>query len=382
MTEMRRLSIIIPSYNARALLRRTLRTLAVAAPEAEVIVVDGASHDGSAAMVRAEFSNALLLEQKNHGFGHAINRGLEVAKGEYLLLLNSDLFVSRAALESMMARLATEKLCAGVAPVLLNEDGTRQHVFGAFYWPNWVPIRSVTRVPLVSGACLMTRRNVVEHIGGIDETFFLYNEEWDWCARAVRNGYHLEIVPEEVVHVGGGSTSQSPELRLEAQRGFLYLAQKHAPDVVLQGLRRAMHFQGFCYSRMDPRPRHRAMWAQLESLARREAYTESPFPLSGRGDAPTQQAHWQQSLGQQSQPAPISGEIETTAAEREPITGRHAVLAAIEAPKSEPVPSAPSKHAEPEAAREEGVRRIASSVVPSTHGRLLHLRPKVAGAGG
>jgi N-acetylglucosaminyl-diphospho-decaprenol L-rhamnosyltransferase len=376
MTEMRRLSIIIPSYNARALLRRTLRTLAIAAPEAEVIVVDGASHDGSAAMVRAEFSSATLLEQKNHGFGHAINRGLEVAKGEFLLLLNSDLFVSRAALESMMARLATERHCAGVAPVLLNEDGTRQHVFGAFYWPNWVPIRSVTRVPLVSGACLMTRRNVVEHIGGIDETFFLYNEEWDWCARAVRGGYHLEIVPEEVVHVGGGSTSQSPELRLEAQRGFLYLAQKHAPELVVQGLRRAMHFQGYCYSRMDPRPRHRAMWAQLESLARREAYTESPFPLSGRGDAPTLKEHWQ-NLAASADGAPVSDEVELDS-KREPITGRHAVLAAIDAPKSEPVLSAPPKPEPIEASREEGVRRIHSPA----QGRLLHLRPKVAGAGG
>ncbi len=368
MTEMRRLSIIIPSYNARALLRRTLRTLAVAAPEAEVIVVDGASHDGSSAMVRAEFSSATLLEQKNHGFGHAINRGLEAARGEYLLLLNSDLFVSRAALESMMARLASEQLCAGVAPVLLNEDGTRQHVFGAFYWPNWVPIRGVTRVPLVSGACLMTRRNVVEHIGGIDENFFLYNEEWDWCARAVRSGYHLELIPDEVVHVGGGSTSQSPELRLEAQRGFLYLAQKHAPELVVQGLRRAMHFQGFCYSRMDPRPRHRAMWAQLESLARREAYTESPFPLSGRGDTPTLKSHWRTAPS-------VDAEMPS---EREPITARHAVLSAIDGAKREIAPSVPTVEsvAPIAAVQEDGVvRRV-------RHGRLLHLRPKVAGAGG
>jgi len=350
MTEMRRLSIVIPSYNARALLRRTLRTIAVAAPEAEVLVVDGASHDGSPEMVAAEFPDVRLLRFPNHGFGHATNRGLEAATGEYLLLCNSDLFVSRSALETMLARLASDRLLAGVGPVLLNEDGTRQHVFGAFYWPNWFPIRTPARVPLISGACLMTRRDVLEAIGALDENFFLYNEEWDWCARALRAGYHLELVPEEVVHVGSGSTSPSPDLRLEAQRGFLYLAQKHAPSVVLQALRRAMQFEGFSYKRMDPRPRHRAMWAKLESLSQREAYLESPFPLSGRGAMPTDATHWR----------------ELAVAERLPITGRHSIPR-IEAQRAE------------ESGRVEvavdGVRRIERA-------RVVPLRaPKLARAG-
>ncbi|MDQ3031331.1 MAG: glycosyltransferase family 2 protein [Myxococcota bacterium] len=285
---MRKLSIVIPSYNARALLRRTLRTLQVAAPEAEVIVVDGRSRDGSSEMVRDEFPSVRVLRHENHGFAHAINRGVEQASGEFVLLLNSDLFVSRAALESMMARLAGDHWIGAVAPVLLNEDGSRQHLFGAFYWPNFVPVRKSTRVPLLSAACLMTRRDVLREIGCLDENFFLYNEEYDWCARALRAGYQLEIVPERVVHIGGGSTSRSPELTLEAQRGFLYLAQKHAPGFVVEGLRRAMQFEGYCYSRIDPRPRHRAMWAKLESMTKRASYLESPFELSGRGTSPAQ----------------------------------------------------------------------------------------------
>lgn len=288
MSEMRKLSIVIPSYNARALLRRTLRTLQVAAPEAEVIVVDGRSRDGSPEMVRDEFPAVRLHLFENHGFAHAINRGLEHASGEFVLLLNSDLFVSRAALETMMGRLGGDHWVGAVAPVLLNEDGTRQHLFGAWYWPNLVPVRKPTRVPLLNGACLMTRRDVLREVGCLDENFFLYNEEYDWCARVLRAGYQLELVPERVVHVGGGSTSRTPELTLEAQRGFLYLAQKHAPRFVLEGLRRAMQFEGFCYSRIDPRPRHRAMWAKLESMTKREAYLESPFELSGRGDSPAQ----------------------------------------------------------------------------------------------
>lgn len=365
MSEMRRLSIVIPSYNARALLRRTLRTLAVAAPEAEVIVVDGASHDGSPEMVKGEFPSVVLLEQQNHGFAYATNRGLEIAGGEFLLLCNSDLFVSRSALETMIARLASDKLLAGVGPVLINEDGTKQHTFGAFYWPNWLPIKSPTRVPLISGACLMTRRDVLEQIGALDENFFLYNEEWDWCARALRAGYHLELVPEEVVHVGGGSTSRSPELRLEAQRGFLYLAQKHAPKIVLEGLRRAMQFEGWSYKRMDPRPRHRAMWAQLESLSEREAYLESPFSLSGRGTSPAEALHWREARP-----------------EREPITGRHSVARIIAGTPAEAEASPPvDATVAPEVPATDGVRRISGTPRPATP-RVVPLRaPKLARAG-
>lgn len=314
MAEIRDLSVVIPSYNARALLRRTLRTLSVAAPEAEVIVVDGCSRDGSPEMVRDEFPGVALLSFENYGFAHAVNRGLERARGEFVLLLNSDLFVSRAAIETMMTRLAADTDVGGVAPVLLNEDGTRQYLFGLFYWPNYLPIRKATRVPLLNAACLMTRRDVLYEVGGFDENFFLYNEEYDWCARVIGAGYHLELIPERVVHVRGGSTPRTPELTLEAQRGFLYLAQKHAPAVVVEGLRRAMQFEGFCWSRVDPRPRHRAMWARLESLTKRAAYLESPFALSGRGDAPAR-PRWRamerpiavsgSSPGQQPRPTPL-----------------------------------------------------------------------------
>ena len=287
MRQMRDLSVVIPSYNARGLLQRTLRTLAVAAPEAEVIVVDGRSEDGSPEMVAAEFPTVRVLRHENHGFAHAINRGLEHARGHYILLLNSDLFVSRAAVTAMLRRLCDPEVGAA-APVLLNEDGSRQHLFGPWYWPNLAPVRRVSRVPLLAAACLMTRRDVLKEVGGLDENFFLYNEEYDWCVRVLRAGLHLELLPERVVHVGGGSTPPSPALTLEAQRGFLYLAQKHAPPVVVEGLRRAMRLEGWLGARIDPRPEHRAMWEQLEALTERRAYLDSPFPLSGRGTHPAE----------------------------------------------------------------------------------------------
>lgn len=285
MTELPSLSIVIPSYNARDLLARSLATLQQVAPEAEVIVVDGASVDGSADMVERDFPEVILVRQKNHGFAHATNRGIERASRPFVLLMNSDLFITREALDSMHARLATDVRLGAVAPRLVNEDGSRQRVFGAFYWPNWIEVKEASRVWLLSGACFMTRRDVIERVGALDESFFLYNEEYDWCTRCRDAGYHLEMVPEPVVHVGGGSTGKSPDLTLEAQRGFLYVAQKHAPTFVAEALRRAMLFEGYCKSRIDPRPEHRSMWAKLESIMRREAYLESPFPVSGRGDS-------------------------------------------------------------------------------------------------
>ncbi|AKF09549.1 glycosyltransferase family 2 protein [Sandaracinus amylolyticus] len=353
MSEMRHLSIVIPSYNARALLRRTLRTLQVAAPEAEVIVVDGRSRDGSPEMVRDEFPDVSLHRYENHGFAHAVNRGLEQASGEYILLLNSDLFVSKAALDAMIGRLAADRSVAAVAPILHNEDGTRQHLFGwpfgAFYWPNWLRVRNVSRVPLLNGACFMTRRDVLREIGAFDENFFLYNEEYDWCVRAQRAGYHLELVPEPVVHVGGGSTAPSPDLWLEAQRGFLYFTSKHGSPLATEMLRRAMQFQGFCYKRTDPRARHRAMWEKLESLTSREAYLESPFELSGRGDRPAQPM-WQGLMRER--PAAVVPETTT--------------------------------HAMPEAASEAPVENGASVVrLAAERLRIASRRlPKVAGAAG
>jgi N-acetylglucosaminyl-diphospho-decaprenol L-rhamnosyltransferase len=285
MTELAAVSIVIPSYNTRDLLARTLRTLRGVAPEAEVIVVDGASADGSADMVESDFPSVILVRQSNHGFAHATNRGIERASRPFVLLMNSDLFATREALLSMHARLAADARLGAVAPRLVNEDGSRQSVFGAFYWPNWIEVKKASRVWLLAGACLMTRRDVIERVGALDESFFLYNEEYDWCVRCRDAGYHLELVPEPVVHVGGGSTGRNPDLTLEAQRGFLYVASKHAPSFVVETLRRAMLVEGFCGSRIDPRPGHRSMWSRLESLTLRAAYLESPFPVSGRGDS-------------------------------------------------------------------------------------------------
>jgi len=302
------LSIVIPSYNAKALLRQALTALRAALPEdVEVILIDGSSPDGSYAMVRQEFPWVRAQSCPNHGFAHAVNRGIEAATAEHVLVLNSDLFLTREALQAMRMHLASNERVGAVAPVLVNLDGSRQRLFGAFgmvYWPNWRPVRVPAAVPLLSFACLMTRRSVLRDVGAFDESFFLYNEEYDWCVRARRAGYRLEILPQTVVHVGAGSTTPSPALSLEARRGFLYVVKKHAPPLVGRALRRAMQFQGYCYKYIDPRDEHRRMWAIQESLMARSALMESPFPLSGRGDGPARPS-WS-ALGDRAAQGPLT----------------------------------------------------------------------------
>jgi hypothetical protein len=283
MADLSEISVAIPSYNARHYLARCLRTLEKEAPETEVIVVDGASPDGSAQMVEAEFPGVVLSRVDNRGWAHATNRGLELATRRYLLLLNSDAFVDRAAMIAMQDRLESQSDLAGVAPMLRNEDGTRQAVFGPWYWPRWTNIVRPTTVPVVSAACLMLTRRSLEMVGAFDENFFFYNEEYDWCRRAKDAGLRLEMLPVSVVHVGGGSTPTDPRFTREAQRAFVYLSSKHWPDWVTDCLRGGILMESWLGKHVDPRPNHRGMWAELETSMRKRAYLDSPFHLSGRG---------------------------------------------------------------------------------------------------
>jgi len=277
------LSVIIPSYNARHHLARCLAMVQDELPGAEVIVVDGGSADDSAGMVQRDYPGVILHSCRNHGWAYATNRGVELSTRPFFLFLNSDAYPTRHAVLAMLERLDRRPDLGAVGPVLLNEDGTRQALFGFWYWPTWRDITQPTAVPVLSGACLMTTRKRFEQVGAFDEAFFLYNEELDWCRRAHQSGFGLEILPSTVVHVGGGSTTKNPLLMLESWRGFVYLSEKHWPDWVTLVLREAMRVQGFIFKRVDPRPSYRSMWSQMESMMKRGAYRESPFDVSGRG---------------------------------------------------------------------------------------------------
>jgi N-acetylglucosaminyl-diphospho-decaprenol L-rhamnosyltransferase len=277
------LSLVIPSYNGIRVLEKCMNILAEIAHQAEVIVVDGGSSDGSFELVQEKFAWATLVRVPNYGWAHATNRGFELAKGKFLVTLNSDVFLTAEALEAMVLRLEENPNVGAVQPYLLNGDGSRQLVFGMLYPPHWTKMDKAINAPILSGACLMTRRDVLEKIGGFDENFFFYNEEFDWCWRARKAGYKMELRPERVVHLEGGSTPDNPNFQLEAQRGALYLLHKHYHPLAFEISRLGAQLICWVAIDYDPRKKYRQAWIAMEKIVRERCYLETPFQLSGRG---------------------------------------------------------------------------------------------------
>jgi GT2 family glycosyltransferase len=226
------LSVIIVSYNTRALLLRCLATLEpeLAGIPSEVFVVDNASKDGSPAAVHAAFPKVRVLgQEQNLGFGAANNVALRESRGELILLLNSDAFVHPGALSAMRDCLARNPAVGVVGPRLVNEDGSLQRSCWRFPSPfrSWLeslwisgafphhPFLGDYRdwshdtervVEFVIGACIMVRREVYEKVGGFDESFFLYAEETDWQRRITDAGWKVMLCPGAVVtHLAGAS---------------------------------------------------------------------------------------------------------------------------------------------------------------------------------
>jgi N-acetylglucosaminyl-diphospho-decaprenol L-rhamnosyltransferase len=230
------LSIIIVSWNVHDLLRQCLRSIPanLQTRKLEIIVVDNVSTDGSADMVRAEFPDVhLIINAENRGFPAANNQGLAVAEGRYALILNPDTKVVGDALATMVAYADAHPDVGVVGPQLLNEDGSVQSsrrrfptLATAFFESTWLqayaPHRLLKRyyvqdqpddatldVDWMKGAALMARREAIEQIGPMDEGYFMYSEELDWCKRFKDAGWRVVYLPTaRVVHYGGKSSDQ------------------------------------------------------------------------------------------------------------------------------------------------------------------------------
>ncbi|MDI9548518.1 MAG: glycosyltransferase family 2 protein [Chloroflexota bacterium] len=230
------LSIIIVNWNTRDLLAACLESVAaeiarMGEGEAETFVVDNASTDGSPEMVRERFPWVRLLESRqNLGFAAGNNLALQHARGESILLLNPDTIVTEGALVRLWQTLAAQPMAGITGAQLLNADGSLQVSTGVFpcLWSELPlinrrlsPLRGAFRVKTpheetevqsvdwVSGACLMIKRAVVEAIGPLDESFWLYTEETDWCYRARAAGWDVLLVPQaRVYHLARAASGQ------------------------------------------------------------------------------------------------------------------------------------------------------------------------------
>ena len=255
------IGIVIVSFNTRELLRACLASLRDCTLPLRAVVVENASRDGSAAMVRERFPDVELIElAENSGFAAGTNIGIrrvlsseraalrasntaaakpkiETAQPEYVLLLNPDTQVHPGAIEALASFLGAHPRVGAVGPRLLNPDGTVQPAAFRFptlamtaldlfppgealpgrlynsWWHGRYPNEPFAQQPFPIdhplGACILTRRTVIEQAGELDEQFFMYAEEVDWCYRVRQAGWAIWQEPRALVtHVGGAATGQ------------------------------------------------------------------------------------------------------------------------------------------------------------------------------
>ncbi len=227
------LSIVIVNYNGAKLLAQCLDSVFKTKGdlELEIYVVDNGSTDGSIAMLRDDYPGVHTIANKdNLGFAKANNQALPLCEGRYSLLLNNDTIVLERALQTMIQCLDHNPHLGGVGPQLLGADGTIQRPGLRFYsllrsignfcqrrlgWQRKyvAPVAGqYAFVEAVWGACLMVRGKAIQEVGLLDEGFFIYGEEVDWCYRAGRRGWGIAYLPEsQVIHLGGQTSRRDPD---------------------------------------------------------------------------------------------------------------------------------------------------------------------------
>jgi len=245
------LSIIIPSFNTKNLLKECLSSVEQSMASGsrplsyEIIVVDNASSDGSVEMTRKKFPETIIIEnKKNLGYGKANNQAAAKAKGKYLLLLNSDAKALKDAIPQLYTFMEANNNVQVAGGRLLNSDGSPQPSCGPHYslpvilgalflrGDYWGLTRysgkTVKKVDWVSGACLCIERKAFEKIGGFDEEIFMYMEEVELLYRAKEKGYQTYFYPgAEFIHQGSASLKEAKKPIEQLYKGFIYFYKKH-----------------------------------------------------------------------------------------------------------------------------------------------------------
>jgi GT2 family glycosyltransferase len=311
------LSIVVVSYNTRDL---TLTALASAFRSVEasnlvyqVLVVDNASPDGSADAVRQAFPQVTLIaNDENRGFAAASNQGLTASAGRHVVLLNPDTEVLDDALAQLVRFLDACPTAGACGPSLQYPDGGFQHnafrfpglaqTFLDFFPLHWrimesrlngrYPRRLYDRgqpfpIDHPLGACLMVRRAAIDQVGPLDEGYFMYSEEIDWCRRMKRAGWGITCVPEaRVVHHAGQATRQFRDAMFVAlwRSRLRYFDKYHGPTfrwavrrVIRLGLWREARRARSSGLPADELSRRLAAYARVRALCHQDEHHAGSF---------------------------------------------------------------------------------------------------------
>jgi len=217
----------------------------------QVVVVDNGSRDGTVALVRERFPEVRLVESENRGLGAGWNAGIRETESRYVLLLNADAWLVGDALARLVRFADGRPRAAVVGPRLLNPDGTLQRSVRGFptlwrlateyfflrklapgtqalnaFYAGGFDHDEVREAEVVMGACMLVRRDAIDEVGPLDEAFFLFSEETDWCYRFRQAGWEVIFFPDaECVHVRGAG--HGGRLYRENLRGHLRFLRKH-----------------------------------------------------------------------------------------------------------------------------------------------------------
>lgn len=252
-----RLSIVIVTWNAKRLALECLDSLIdyKADPSVEIIVVDNASADGTPEAINEKYPFVRLIQNAtNLGFAKGNNVGILASRGRYVCLINSDVVVLRNCIEKMASYLDQNPTVGVLGPQMIGPDGTvrrscmsfptvwgsfcralgldtlapKSRMFGRLLMTYFTHDR-ISDVEVLNGWFWMIQRKAIEHVGLLDECFFMYGEDIDWCKRFHRAGWRIVFFADaQAIHYGGGSSSEAPvQLYVQMHRARLQYWKKH-----------------------------------------------------------------------------------------------------------------------------------------------------------
>jgi len=250
------LSIIIVNWNTKEYLLRCLESVFRSGKNSswEVILIDNGSRDGSGPEAKRSFPKIrLIMNERNLGFAKATNQGIQQASGRYVLLLNPDTEVREGAVEKLMAFIEDHPDAGVAGGQLFNRDGSKQNSIANFpslatellnksllrwLFPKRFPGKErdypgPIEVDSIIGACMITRREALKQVGLLDEDYFLFFEETDWCYRMKTAGWKVYHVPQaEIVHYQGkGAETRKKEAKLEYYRSRYKFFRKNRGEL-------------------------------------------------------------------------------------------------------------------------------------------------------
>ena len=253
------ISVCIVNFNSKKQLEKCLNTIkpAIKPLSYEVIIIDNYSKDGSQELIKKHFEKVrLITNNRNKGYTSEINRAMKIGKGKYKLIINPDSRLMPKSINNLVTFMKQKERSGIVGPLVLNEDGSFQwscrrgvaRPFAVFcyflgiaklfpqypiftgYHLNHLDVKEINEVSGVSGSCMLVDQELINDIGYFDERFFAYQEDSDYCLRAINSGWKVYYNPNStVIHKGGHGGSNSVPFRsiFEWHRSYILYYFKH-----------------------------------------------------------------------------------------------------------------------------------------------------------